>query len=174
MKSLFLFPAFLLFFSITNIELEKKILLENKIEILIPKEFKVMPKEMRKLKYPGANAPELVLSDEDGTVNIAFSIVANTRANQSTISGYVDAISNSMNKAHPEAAWKGKGIEVINGRKVGYLKLITDAVDQKIYNYLFLTDLDGKLMIGTFNCVQKYLPEWEPVADEMVKSFKVL
>ncbi len=173
MKLPFCFAAIFLILSLSGIELEKRILLDNKIEILLPKDFNVMPEEMRKLKYPSTNAPKLVLSDENGTVNIAFSIT-NSKANQEVITAYLEVLDKTMSSAHPDAEWKGKGIEVINGKKVGYLKLNTKAIDQPIYNYLFFTDLDGKLLIGTFNCITKLAAEWMPVADEIVKSLKVL
>ena len=79
----------------------------------------------------------------------------------------------SYQESFPKATWKGDGVTIINGRKVGYLKLITDAIDQRVYNYVFLTYCDGRLLIGTFNCVEKLLPKWESTSEEIVQSLRV-
>ncbi|MBK8495133.1 MAG: hypothetical protein IPL50_08915 [Chitinophagaceae bacterium] len=69
------------------VELEKKEILEGKVEILLPKHFGIMPEEMLLLKYPSANRPTLVYSDENGTVNIAFNLTA-SRASQQQLESY--------------------------------------------------------------------------------------
>jgi hypothetical protein len=173
MKGLFSIVAIFCLLVFADIELEKRILYDNKIEILIPKEFKDMPEKMQKIKYPGANPPKLVLSNERGTVNIAFNHTGSI-ANQAAIESYLAYLGEAMKSAHPDAEWKGKGIGIINGKKVGYLKLMTEAADQLIYNYIFFTDVDNKLFIGTFNCIKKLTQKWEPVAEEIVKSFRIL
>lgn len=165
------FLSFVLFAA--PIELEKRELFDKKVEILIPKEFKIMSAEMLDFKYPNrVNRPKLVFTNEDGTVNVALNMLANS-ATQANVTAYKDAIKNSYRKAFPTAAWQGDGVVNINNRKVGYLKLITQAVDQKVYNYLFLTDVDGKIMVGTFNCTEKLMPEWEPIAQKIVSSLIV-
>ena len=54
------------------VELEKKWILDNKIEILIPKRWKPMSEELIKIKYPGARPPKLVYSDVTGGISLAF------------------------------------------------------------------------------------------------------
>lgn len=167
---------FLTLFSLgllTAIELENRSLLNDKIQILVPKDFMQMSQKLLDLKYPKTqNRPTFVLTNEDATVNIAFNHLPNP-ANQNVIESYKDNIKSSFQKSFPGAVWKGDGVMTINGKKVGYLKVITEAKDQRVYNYLFLTDMDGKLLLGTFNCIEKLLPEWEDVAEEIVKSLKI-
>lgn len=158
--------------NIQTIELEKKQLFSNKVELLLPKSFGIMPEEMLKLKYPGSNRPTLVYSDEDGTVNIAFNHTT-SKAAQAQIETYKNVFVNTFKTTYPTAEWTGSGVKEINGRKVGFLELTTQAVDTKIYNYLFFTDLDGRLLICTFNCTVEKKPEWAEVAKKIVNSFTV-
>jgi hypothetical protein len=157
---------------ILPVELEKRRVLDEKIEILIPKEFKIMDSEMLDLKYKGQNKPTLVFTDEDGAVNIAFSHLPNT-ASDDIVEAYKNSIKNSFKKSFPNATWKGDGVKEINGRKVGYIKLVTDAIDQKVFNSLFITHCEGKLLIGTFNCTEKLLPKWEKVSEEIIESLVI-
>ncbi|MFT3945389.1 MAG: hypothetical protein QM763_00330 [Agriterribacter sp.] len=154
------------------IELEKRSLLDNKVEILMPKDFTAMSQENVLKKYPGANRPKLVLTDESTTVNLAFSVLENP-ADSSTIEAYRDAIKKSYKARFPTATWVSDGVTRINGKNVGYIKVIIEATDQKIFNYLFMTDSGGKLLLGTFNCLEKDMKSWLPVSEEIINSLKV-
>ncbi len=153
-------------------DLEKRRLYNNRVEILVPKDFKDMPKEMVELKYPSANRPNVIFTDEDGTVNVAFNHTT-SRATQAQLEAYRENMLAMFKKAYPTANWKGNAIKVVNGRKVGYYELITPAIDQKVYNLIFFTDLDGRLLICTFNCVEKKLGEWQNPARQIMNSLVV-
>jgi hypothetical protein len=172
MKALILSFLFLPLVTLLEIELEKRSLLDNKIEIRVPKEFVEMPKEMVAIKYPGQNKPKLILTNEATTTNLAFSLTS-SEANPGLIKTYKDLFVQTYKTSFPSATWLSEGITEINGKQVGYLKLITEAADQKIFNYVFFTDLEGKLLIGTFNCVEKDMKVWQPVGEEMVESLRV-
>ncbi len=83
---------------------------------------------------------------------------------QSLIEAYVELIENSFKSAYPSAEWKNKGTQEINGRKIGYLEVITPAIDTKIYNLLFFTDLNDQLLLCTFNCTEKDIEDWTETA----------
>lgn len=175
MKKLFLAVvtcALLASWSVQTIELEKKQLFSNKVELLLPKSFGIMPEEMLKLKYPNSNRPTLVYSDEDGTVNIAFNHTT-SKAAQAQIETYKNVFISTFKTSYPTAEWEATGVKEINGRKVGFLEVTTPAVDTKVYNYLFFTDLDGRLLICTFNCTVEKKAEWAEVAKKIVNSFTI-
>lgn len=155
-----------------GIDLHTKSLLNGKVELKIPKDFKIMSDEMMKIKYPSERRPNLVYTNISGGINIALNLT-NNKANQNTMLPYKDNFVNTFKNLYPSADWKNSGVKEINGRKVGYLELITPAVDTKIYNLIFFTDLDGQLLLCTFNCSEKSIKEWEPTAKEIMKSLKI-
>lgn len=157
---------------VVNNDLEKKTLLNNKIELKVPKEFKVMSEDMMVIKYPSQNRPKLVYTNGTGGINVAVSL-SQSEASQEMIPSFVDDFVAVFENAYPSADWKGKGVNTINGKEVGYLELVTPALDTKIYNLMFFTDLDGKLLICTFNCVKKSMGEWKSTAKEIMNSLKV-
>ncbi len=153
-------------------DLEKRRIYSNQVEILVPKGFKDMPADMVSRKYPSANRPNVIFTDADGTVNVAFNHTAN-QATQAQIDAYKASIVTSTKRAYSSAKWRGDGVKVINGRKVGYCELITPAADQNVYNLMFFTDLDGRLLMCTFNCVEKKLGEWQEPARQIMRSLTV-
>lgn len=167
-----LFIVILASWTFQNIKLEKKQVLNDKVEILLPKNFGIMSEEMLQLKYPSANRPTLVYSDEDGTVNIAFNHTT-SRASQKEIEKYKDVFVSTFKSSYPTAVWGEKGVKEINGRKVGFLEVTTPAIDTKIYNLLFFTDMEGKLLICTFNCTSKKKSAWAESAKKIFGSLIV-
>ncbi len=158
--------------TLDKITLVPKLLLDNKVELKIPADFGIMNDEMMKLKYPSERRPTLVYSNTSGGINVAVNLTK-SKANQDLITTYMDSFVRTFKNIYPTAEWKDSGVTVINGRKVGYQELITPALDTKIYNLMFFTDLDGQLLLCTFNCVEKNIKEWEPYAKEIMQSLTI-
>jgi hypothetical protein len=153
-------------------ELEKRKILNDKVEILLPKEFGIMSEEMMKTKYPSERRPTLVYTNKTGGINVAFNHTA-SKASQTQIEAYKDNFVGTFKNLYPSAEWKGTGVKEINGRKVGYMELITPAIDTKIYNLMFFTDLDGRLLLCTFNCVEKERQNWTESAKQIMNSLTI-
>lgn len=158
-------------FTVT-IDLETKSLLNDKVELKVPKEFDIMSEELMKMKYPSERRPTLVYSNESGGINVALNLTQN-QASQELIPAYKDNFVKTFKNLYPSAEFKDSGVKTINGRKVGYLELVTPAIDTEIYNLMFFTDLDGKLLLCTFNCTKKSIDEWTPTAKEIMNSLKI-
>jgi hypothetical protein len=153
-------------------DLEKRSLLDNKIELLVPKGWKPMSEDLVKIKYPGARPPKYVLSDITGGISLAFNHT-DSRATQEQIETYKGVLKSSLTDAFPEAEWIEDGVKEINGKKVGFCKVITNAQSGKIYNQMFFTDVDGKLLICSFNVVDTKMKDWRAAADEIMNSLTI-
>jgi len=162
----------LVFCSFLEPELETRSLLGNRIELKIPKHFVVMSDEMLQAKYPAVNRPTLVYTNESGGINVALNLTV-SKADQDMIPQYKDFFVSTFKSTYPTAVWKNEGVVEINGRKTGFLELITPALDTEIYNLIFFTDLDGKLLLCSFNCTIEQLDTWAPLAKEIMNSLKI-
>ena len=146
--------------------------LDNKVQILLPTDFEVMSEEMLQAKYPTNLRPTLVYSDEFGTVNIAI----NHTNNQMTLDKLPDALGvfiQHFQQLYPSAQWSRKETTQINGRDFVVLELITPAVDTDIYNLMFVTSLEGRMLLFSFNCTLELQSEWESVGNQIMESVKV-
>jgi len=164
---------FLLVLVSPSVELEKKLLMNNKIEILLPKNWKPMPESLVKKKYPGAKPPSLVYSDISGAISIAFNHT-DSKASPDMLEKYKEVLKSGLESAYPDAVWEEEGITEINGKKAGFFRVITDTPDDKIYNYMVFTDVEGRLMICSFNCTESRLKIWKPLATQIMNSLKFL
>lgn len=157
---------------IVTIDLETKSLLNDKVELKVPKGFEIMSEELMKLKYPSDRRPTLVYSDESGGINVALNLTQ-SQASKQLIPAYKENFMQTFKKLYPSAEWKDNGVKTINGKEVGYLEFVTPALDTDIYNLIFFTDLEGKLLLCTFNCTKNSIDEWTPTAKEIMNSLKV-
>ena len=158
--------------TIVQRELEIKSILNDRVEIKLPKEFQIMSEEMVSLKYPSERRPTLIYTNESGGINVAFNLTEN-KANQDIIDPYKDNFVKTFKNMYCYGEWKDNGVKIINGKKVGFLELVTPAIDTEIYNLMFFTDLEGKLLLCTFNCTKKDIKEWETTAKEIMSSLKI-
>lgn len=156
----------------TNDKLEAKKVLNDKVEILIPKGFTVMSEEMAKTKYPMENRPSLIYTDENGSINIAFSHTE-TPIQDNLLKDMKDPMKQAFSNMYQDATWYRDEVIQINGKNVGVFELLTPAADTKIYNLIFFTELDGKMLMTTFNCTEAQMEEWKPIAQEILMSYKV-
>lgn len=156
----------------STIDLKTKSLLNDKVELRIPAEFDIMSEELLKMKYPSERRPTLVYSNESGEINIALNLTQN-QASQQLIPTYKDNLVKTFKNLYPTAEWISSGVENINGKKVGFLELVTPAINTEIYNLMFFTDLDGNLLLCSFNCTKKNVEEWKPTAKKIMNSLKI-
>ena len=56
-------------------EFEEKEFFNEKLKIYIPKDFEDMPIESKKLKYPSESRPEIIKSNEEGSIAITLNII---------------------------------------------------------------------------------------------------
>ncbi|MBD8499477.1 hypothetical protein [Paenibacillus arenosi] len=152
-------------------QLEQIQILDDKVSVLIPKGFEIMSEEMAATKYPGENRPTLIYTDEDGSINVAFNHLP-TPISEDELDKFVAAMKKQFEKVHPSATWYDDGVTTINNKSVGYLELLTPAVDTNVYNLMFMTEVDGRILLGTFNCTEEQMAEWRLSAKEIMHSLQ--
>lgn len=155
-----------------KIELEKRSIISNKVEISLPKNFTIMSEDMAKLKYPSERRPTLIYTDEEASINVAFNYMT-TIITDKEISLFKEATKKNLENVYPSATWLEDTVVMIHNKNVGKLEVITPAVDTKVYNLIFFMELEGKLLMASFNCTENQMQEWQPIAHEIVESIKI-
>ena len=147
-------------------------LFDGKVELMVPKKLAEMSDEMWALKYRSRERPPMVLTDVDGEVNI---IATETQqpATEDQMDAFVDFQLGELKKQRPDLVILDKGVKTVNGKKVGFFKFLSQAEDQKVFNYYFFVIVSGKMVLFSFNCIEKLRNDWESKADEIAASLKV-
>lgn len=167
--ALLLFPVL----SFGQPKLDRKIsLLDNKVDILAPDELSKMTDEMWTLKYHTMPRPELVLTDENGEINLLADFTQQP-ATDNQLTAYKNFRISNLKKTRTDIKVLSDGVKIVNGKKIGYIKFLSQASDQSIFNYYFFTVVNGKILFFTFNCIEKLQKIWEKTADQMLDSLKI-
>jgi hypothetical protein len=153
-----------------KIGVKKVDLIANKLEIEIPITFDKMSEDVLQKKYPSTNPPQIAYTNDKTTINIAFSETLNAIKDEQ-IPQAKDSLKNAI-KANAKA-WYDDGALKVNGKNVAYLDFLSQAIDCKIYNHMMMMEVDNKLVIISFNCLEKDKQDWQPIAREIMNSIKV-
>jgi hypothetical protein len=155
-----------------SIILQNLSLLNGKLIIDLPKGFDIMGKEMLDIKYPSSNRPTLVYTNENGTINFAFNHT-NNDIPKDKLPEILPAFVKQFSSIYPQIEWFKKGVEKFKGKDFVVLEFITPAIDSKIYNLMYVTVLEGKMLMCTFNCLESQKEEWEIKAKESLNSIVI-
>lgn len=151
---------------------ERRIIEENMISMMIPKDFIPMTKEAMKIKYPSEHRPGIILTDETGTVNILFQYMEG-ESDSSNIVNLRNQVFGLMKYANPGIREREVGEIDASGQHIAYVEFTNNALGGKLYNLMFYISVKGRPLMGSFNCTTKDMKYWQPVAMEMMQSIKV-
>lgn len=150
-----------------------KQVVNKRVSVLIPKDFTLMSREMIKVKYPQkANRPLEVFTNADASINIVFDHTQD-KATQEQLPEFKKVFQQQF-ASNASIDYRKGEIRKINGRDFIIIEMVTPIPGDKIYNLMFITSLDGRLLLGTFNCTGPYIKEWQPIAEKIANSIKVL
>jgi hypothetical protein len=152
--------------------LERKSLLGGKVSLLVPSEFKPLSAEMLIKKYPNANRPGVVYSNERISINIALDhTVHHLPADK--LGAALESIRTTFKNQYPSAEWFRSEIRPINGRTFLLVEVRTPSADVEVRNIIVGTSLDDRLLMISFNVVKTLEKEWLPIGNRIIESITV-
>ena len=154
-----------------QITLDKKITLGNKVELLVPGLLKEMTEDNWVIKYHQAKRPAVVLTDENAEVNLMIDTTMQP-AGEDNLEEYKNFRKENLRKTRTDVEFLQDSVVTVNGKKMAYIKFMSQAIDTKIFNYYFFTVANGRIVFFGFNCMEKLKDEWEKIADAMMASVK--
>ncbi len=175
---LFLIPLFLLTYTVNaQIVLEKILLLENTIEILVPNGFSFMSPEMIESRFPALNPKEStktdwVITDKTGAINMAYNY-SPIAMDDNHIPGYADILMKGLRADRKDIQFIDDGVLLQDGKNIGYIKFMSDAREKKVFNFAFYISHNDRLLIFNFICLEQLRTTWEAKAEEIANSIRV-
>ena len=153
--------------------LAERSLLGGKLSLLVPESFTQMSDEMLRLKYPYERRPTIVLSNPEGSVNVAVNHTQDALQPSQLREAHA-AVEQGFRNLYPSAQWNRSEIVSLKGREFFVLDLRTPAIDTEIRNIMLGTSYDSRLLFITFNCTRELEPEWGDVGQRIVESASLI
>lgn len=153
-------------------EFEEKEFLDEKLKMYIPKDFEDMPLEARKFKYPSESRPDIIKCNVNGSIAVTFKLIDSPLSEE-----YVEQLRDMMKlinkRLNPANVYFDEGILEIDEKNIGYFDFKSSAIDDFLYNFIFLLELQEKTLMGTFTCGFSDYDEWKDVVIEMINTIKI-
>ena len=156
-----------------QVQVKDQSLLDGKMTLRMPNLFSIMSIEVASLKYPSERRPNPIYTDESSTINLAFNLTPH-RLEEQGVAAFQENMIDILEQAQPAADWLDTDIKTIHDKTVGFLEVITPAIDGDIFNLMFFASIEGRALIGTFNCLEDDLETWRPIARAMMDSVQFM
>lgn len=150
---------------------ENKLLGDLYIEI--PEGLEEAPEDKIKIKYPGAKRPDYVYGTEDMGVNLCYSLTK-TPLKLSELNKYLETTSAGIIQQLGKASVSQSYMDTINAVPFAIIEFYSPTADEgRVYNLMFATSINDKMVLVSFNCLESLLPDWEQKVSEMFSSLQL-
>lgn len=150
---------------------EETWLFDGRMQVMLPKSFTDMPIEQAKLKYPMEQRPQVIKTNERTDINFTFSLLEQPMENRQ-VKMMRDSLRRVLRRARPDMKFMEDGLEEIEEHTIGWFEFISNGLDGKLYNIMYFTPIDSKLMQGIFNCPVKEAQNWKSVVLQVMHTIK--
>ena len=153
------------------IDFERNFLFEDRISVMLPVDFVEMDLVTAKLKYPAENRPEFISTSQDTTINFTFKYTE-LPISEAQLIPSARQLRMAIQRLNPSNIfYESDSIQGENGSII-WFDYKSYALDDAMYNFIYLAEIDGLLFQGGFNCSFGIHKEWKKVAIQVVKSIK--
>jgi len=140
--------------------------------MVVPEAFEQMPREIAKRKFPYEDRPEIIISNSDYRVCIAFN---NAELGSESIDSRVSSFRAYIKTIHPSNVFFIQGIyDLPNNIQIGHYDYRYPVVNNDLYNITFVADLPDMELLGWFICPIDVKDKWEPLARQMIQSIELV
>jgi hypothetical protein len=151
---------------------ERAGLYEDRFSVMLPKSFVDLPKALAKLKYPAENRPSVIKTNDDTTVNFAFSFYKRDFS-EAQVESALKSLKAGVGKLTPGARFfETRILQTEDGVKFGYFDFLTAAIDTELYQLFGFIPVDGKFLHIIFNAPANMMRTWRPVAVQVLQSVR--
>lgn len=144
-------------------------ILKKKLWIWLPEDFSILGKELAELKYPNEKHPDIIYTNPEATVNVAFS-------RQTLAAGLEKEVCCRLHQQlqylYPDSIFLDRKTVRAGEMERECLIFVAPAEDAMIYNQMFFMALEEKLLIGNCSCLAQEQDDWEELFVQMIASIR--
>lgn len=146
-------------------------LFDGRMQVMLPRSFQDMPSGPARLKYPMEQRPQVIRTNERTDINFTFSLLDQPLEN-SQVKPLRDTLKKALRRARPDMRFMEDGLRETQERTTGWFEFISNGIDGKLYNIMYLTPVSGRLMQGLFNCPVKDAQNWKMVILQVMDTIE--
>ena len=142
-------------------------LYDGMVSFVPPQEFSRLSEEVIAAKFPEAKGPGIVYGNSRTTVSIAITYPPQRVLRPEQLPDFKSFMESLIEKQKVGMKWLTKDFVEINGQRWIHFEFISQAVDTKIHNHMYLTSMDERALMFNFNST---VEEYEGHKDALERS----
>lgn len=155
-----------------TIEFTKMDFYDGQIQMRIPAAFEVMESDLMDIKYPSSRRPDYIYTSESTSINVTLKIMEQ-QIKAEELEDFTQTMMEILQKMQPTTKMLDIGFNEVNDVQIGYFDFITPALDNKIYNLMFLFIVGENVTMGSINCLKKEMNIWKLIAYGMMETISI-
>ena len=148
-------------------------LFDDIFSIMLPDSFIDMPEEMKNIKFPSLNRPQIIKCSKDGSINIGIS-KTNADINAEILPKTLNIVKQNIKNVNPANVFYDIKCESTDYITFGWFDFKTYAIDGQLYCMSALIIVEGKMYHTSLCTVFNNMNNWKQVMHEILLSMKDL
>ena len=155
------------------VKFEKKLICQEKLEVMLPENFVLMLPEIAEVKYFSGKRPDVIYTSLDMSVNFTFTDLGISGNDEDTrlAAGLIKQI---IKNANPGYEFFEENEDVERNVIINRFDFQSYGIDDEAYNIMYLACTGNNLLQGTFSCLYKDRMEWKRAALEVIKTVSIV
>lgn len=154
-----------------NINMEYQEVMGHDFFMKLPDQFQFMPEPIVQIKYPSENRPQVILTNDDYTVDFKFSYIEE-EIDPDLLKDLMRQTKLNLGKIYTSIQYFEEEITTWEGIHLGWFEFTSAADGDTLYNIVFFTWVKGKLLNGAFHCRYEEAVTWRSNVLDSIRTIK--
>ncbi len=119
------------------------------VQLQLSSAMRHMTEQEVRLKYP--QVPLAAFTDSTTSVNLVVNHLL-ARASQTNLRLLLSQFAQQVKQGGAIVEWEREEVTSVGGRKIAVMEFVSQAIDTRIYNLMFFTDIEDRLWVASYNC----------------------
>ena len=150
---------------------EEKTLLDGRVAIWMPEDFEPISQEAIEAIYLLGNKPELVMGNTYLNFSVGFHYTQNEVPDE-YMGDFLKIARMALERCGPKVKILSEKVRKVGKHTVSHMHLLSHTITDTVYNVMFFSSLEGRILIGFINFNNRYRKRYVPIAGEMLQSFR--
>lgn len=151
----------------------ERILLDGKVGMWMPEDFEELPPEAIAAIYLLGNKPDMVFANDYLNFSVGFHYTQHEVPNE-FMGDFLKIVKLILERSGPKVRIISEKIRKTEQYTVSKLELVSHTITDTVYNIMFFSSLEGRVLIGFINFNYQFLERYKPIAEEMWESFRFI
>ena len=154
------------------VQFKETMLFNNEIGIMLPVVFQDMEPEDARKKYFSEQRPQIIKTNEDGTVNFSFNLLEK-KVGARQLEAVIQDFYHVLKRFQPMSVCLEMGSELYDPVPCAWMEFVSSALDENLYNLFTIYPIGDKLLMVMFNCPFAKSMDWACCLLQIRKSIAI-